>query len=430
MWRLLWFQGVQAGIQARHVSFWQEGEHSSCPSRGSFKVWSPADRIFLSKEFSKWHIWGFFVVIFVLVPLNSLCQQQCHPWGLGRATLSQAAFGWECWWCCLVLWEGVKALWGHQGRGAGLQSDCRRRSSHFVLDMPDQSSVEKLHWAFESSSLQHLRQEESCSIFAKPGSAGWDPAVDQLLLELRETSLEWSLPSLCSSELHPLSWGLGFAGGVPGCGISQGFNTFPNTGQQNQHSHPKAACEGWDSWFWESSQTRGVTLLLTAKLLLTLGQWVGTKQILQQNPSAPVFWLSQSCSCPWHFAFSRAGSCPWGRLDFPLSHCRVLPPKQQGTSPALPLFPTLTLFLWGAAVLCSAEIWFDELHLLFDRNNEEKCFESEVLMLIFRSPGCSGGSFSFCPAQGLPAFPGLVTIKMELFGILLLSLAVEFKVFK
>lgn len=103
---------------------------------------------------------------------------------------------------------------------------------------------------------------------------------------------------------------------------------------------------------------------------------VGPKQISQKEKrslSSSVLAVPGCCSCPWRFAFSRAGSCPWGRLDFPLSPCRAA-----GTIPAFRFFLSFPFF--SGEPKCRAQLKFDfiNLHLLFDKNNEGKCFESEV----------------------------------------------------
>lgn len=84
-------------------------------------------------------------------------------------------------------------------------------------------------------------------------------------------------------------------------------------------------------------------------------------------------------------------------------------------------------------MLCSAEISSDELCVLFDKNNY--ALKGKLLMLIFRSPCCSGGLAAvpfpsvLCsgPCSFSWACESLVTIKMELFGTLLFSSTVKFK---
>lgn len=84
-------------------------------------------------------------------------------------------------------------------------------------------------------------------------------------------------------------------------------------------------------------------------------------------------------------------------------------------------------------MLCSAEISSDELCVLFDKNNY--ALKGKLLMLIFRSPCCSGGLAAvpfpsvLCsgPCSFSWACESLVTIKMELFGTLLFSPTVKFK---
>lgn len=159
---------------------------------------------------------------------------------------------------------------------------------------------------------------------------------------------------------------------------------------------------------------------------------------------APPLWLFPGCcSCSWALCLfqSRKLSLGGGWI-FSSPVCFSDHEKfclQSSREPSLlfhfflALHFSLGSFLWGAKVSCSVEIWSDELHVLFDRNNY--ALKVKLLMLIFRSPCCSGGlaavPFPSVLCSGTCSFPwaceSLVTIKIELFGTLLFSSTVKFK---
>lgn len=280
------------------------------------------------------HLKLFFLVIFVLVPLSSPC---VSPSFAGESHPSpRAAFGWECWFYCLVLWGSVKKSCEIIRGVAQFCNLIIRGFPHMIsiLDSPDMESLEKLHWAFESRSLQflcqHLCKAWKCLVGSSSGSPS--PGAQGNILGV--------IPAFPQSCIH----------GPGGLGIP--------------------------------------------------GQCQAGRSCSSLSPG------SSQAAAPG-FAFSR--SSHWGMLIFPSDHTKFCLQSSREPSLLFHFFSYLghfscSSFLWGAAALCSAEIWSDELQVLFDKNNDAwqvgfACWSSALLAVQevpFPSVLCSGTCSSPC----------------------------------